>query len=358
MDRKTTAEAAAQLLLWYGANRRNLPWRAPTGGRPDPYHVWLSEIMLQQTTVAAVIPYFQSFIRRWPDVEALAAASLDEVLHGWQGLGYYVRARNLHICARRVVTDMGGCFPADEAALRRLPGIGAYTAAAVAAIAFGLPAAPVDANIERVVARLFGVRARLPKAKPRIKVLAADLAASLGPGVHPGDHAQALMDLGAGVCTTGTPHCGVCPLAEMCRANASGTAHLYPKTAPKKPTPTRHGWAFWTHDIRGRVLLRRRPETGLLGGMMEFPSTRWTEIPLGLSAAIAAAPVKADWRPLPGLVRHAFTHFHLELRLLAGEARGGGLGPRHVWSAPDNFGNHALPTLMKKVARHALRTVT
>jgi A/G-specific adenine glycosylase len=350
MDKKSIAEAAPRLLAWYDANRRQLPWRAAPGTRPDPYHVWLSEIMLQQTTVAAVIPYFQNFIQRWPDIEALARAPLDDVLHGWQGLGYYARARNLHKCAGLVANDLGGRFPAAEASLRRLPGIGAYTAAAMAAIAFGLPAAPVDANIERVVARLFGVRAPLPKAKPRIKALAA----SLVPPNRAGDHAQALMDLGAGICTPGRPDCGRCPLATGCRARAAGNAERYPKNAPKKPQPTRHGWIFWALDKRGRVLIRRRPESGLLGGMMEFPSTDWQATPIGVAAAIAQAPVAAaEWRQLAGLVRHSFTHFHLELRVLAGAADG--RGTRKTWCAIDGLGAYALPTVMKKVARHVER---
>ena len=352
MDKIAIANAAPRLLAWYDVNRRHLPWRSAPGAAPEPYHVWLSEIMLQQTTVAAVIPYFEYFIRRWPDIKALAAAPLDDVLHSWQGLGYYARARNLHKCAGIVAADLAGRFPADEDALRRLPGIGAYTAAAMAAIAFGAPAAPVDANIERVVARLFGVGARLPKAKPRIKVLAA----SLVPRVRAGDHAQALMDLGASICTPGRPNCAACPLARGCAARSAGNAELYPKKAPKKPRPTRHGWIFWALDGTGRVFIQRRPEQGLLGGMMEFPSTPWQEAAIDVSAAIAGAPATAEWRQLPGLVRHSFTHFHLELRVLLGVLDG--RGRKQTWCALDRLGDYALPTVMKKVARHVDRQGT
>jgi A/G-specific adenine glycosylase len=349
MDKNAIANAAPRLLAWYDANRRHLPWRSAPGVVPDVYHVWLSEIMLQQTTVAAVIPYFQYFIQRWPNINALASAPLDDVMHGWQGLGYYARARNLHKCAGLVAADLAGQFPADEEALRRLPGIGAYTAAAMAAIAFGAPAAPVDANIERVVARLFAVGAALPKAKPRIKALAA----SLVPELRAGDHAQALMDLGASICTSGRPDCEACPLAQGCRARAAGNAELYPKKAPKKPRPTRYGWVFWTLDDKGRVLIQRRPEQGLLGGMMEFPSTEWQEASVEISAAIRGAPVAAKWRQLPGLVRHSFTHFHLELRVLLGVLDG--RGRAKTWCALDRLGEYALPTVMKKVARHVDR---
>ncbi|MAF48201.1 MAG: A/G-specific adenine glycosylase [Rhodospirillales bacterium] len=352
MDQKSILTASARLLAWYDANRRALPWRAAPGTAPDPYHVWLSEIMLQQTTVAAVTPYFDYFIERWPHIGALADASLDEVLHAWQGLGYYARARNLHKCAGIVGRQLGGRFPADEAALRRLPGIGPYTAAALAAIAFGLPAAPVDGNIERVIARLFALAAPLPKAKPRIKRLAENLT----PESRAGDHAQAMMDLGAGICTPKRPECGCCPLAMDCAARAAGKAEAYPRKGPKKPKPTRRGWVFWARDDTGRVLIRRRPEAGLLGGMMEFPSTDWIEAPpseVTQDAATASAPLPAEWRRLPGLVRHSFTHFHLELGVLSGEcASPVGEG---TWCAVEKLGEHALPNLMKKVARHAIQ---
>ena len=261
----TTARLQRSLLDWYDRHRRILPWRAARGATADPYHVWLSEIMLQQTTVVTVGPYFQDFIARWPSVMDLAAASLDDVLHAWQGLGYYARARNLHKCAQVVAADLGGKFPEDEADLRALPGIGAYTAAAIAAIAFARPATVVDGNVERVIARLRRVETPLPPAKPELTRLAAELT----PARRPGDYAQAIMDLGATVCMPRNPACDRCPWHADCAARAAGVADELPRKLPKKERPTRRGVAFWTVRRDGSVLLRRRPESGLLGGMME-----------------------------------------------------------------------------------------
>jgi A/G-specific adenine glycosylase len=336
----------ADLLAWYDRHRRDLPWRAPPGCRPDPYRVWLSEVMLQQTTVAAVAPYFDRFTARWPDISALAAASLDEVLQMWQGLGYYARARHLHACARAVVARHGGAFPADPAALRALPGIGSYTAAAIAAIAFGRPVAAVDGNVERVLARLYGVRDPLPAAKPRLRALAA----ALVPPARPGDFVQALMDLGAMICTPKRPRCVLCPWRTSCTAAAAGIAAALPARAAKPERPLRYGVAFWITRPDGAVLLRRRPERGLLGGMIEIPSTPWRERPWRLAEAIAAAPAAAAWLPLPGIVRHGFTHFRLELRMVAGRAEGG----EGLWSPLERLGEHALPSLVKKLVRHAV----
>ena len=266
------AEAEA-LLRWYDAHRRELPWRAPPGERAEPYRVWLSEIMLQQTVAAAAGPYFLRFVERWPDVGALAAASLDEVLQAWQGLGYYARARNLHAAARIVAAQHGGRFPDSEAGLRALPGVGAYTAAAIAAIAFERKAVVVDGNVERVMARLFRVETPLPAAKKAIR----DAAAELTPDERPGDYAQAVMDLGATVCLPRRPRCGACPWSGGCLARAAGIAESLPVKAPKRERPVRRGIAYWTEDGAGRVLLRRRPENGLLGGMMEVPSGPWVE---------------------------------------------------------------------------------
>ncbi|HZT50868.1 MAG TPA: A/G-specific adenine glycosylase, partial [Stellaceae bacterium] len=265
------ATPADLLLAWYDRHRRVLPWRALPGERPDPYRVWLSEVMLQQTTVPAVMGYFARFLERWPDVAALAAAPLDEVLHAWQGLGYYARARNLHACARAVVARHGGAFPRDEAALRALPGIGDYTAAAIAAIAFDRRAAPVDGNVERVTARLFAIETPLPEAKPELRRLAA----SLVPERRAGDYAQAAMDLGATLCTPRKPRCVLCPWREECRARALGVAENLPRRRAAAARPVRRGVAFWAVREDGAVLLRRRPEAGLLGGMMEVPSTPW-----------------------------------------------------------------------------------
>jgi A/G-specific adenine glycosylase len=341
---------ARRLLAWYDRHRRRLPWRAAPGKRADPYHVWLSEIMLQQTTVAAVGPYFRDFIQRWPNVEDLAAAELDRVLHAWQGLGYYARARNLHRTARIVIEQHGGGFPDNEEALLELPGVGAYTAAAIAAIAFGKSATPVDGNIERVIARLFAVREPLPEAKTELRRLAR----MLTPRNRAGDFAQAMMDLGATVCLARRPKCLLCPIAADCQGYAKGIAEELPARSPKRPRPLRHGAVFWAVRRDGAVLLRRRPEKGLLGGMMEFPSSEWRAKPWREGEALAAAPLLSEWSALPGLVRHGFTHFELELRVFAGRVRTKKDG---VWCAIDRLPEMALPTLMKKVARHALAEI-
>ena len=301
--------------------------------------------MLQQTTVVTVAPYFDRFVARWPNISALAAAPLDEILHMWQGLGYYARARNLHACARVVADHYAGVFPTEERLLRALPGIGGYTAAAIAAIAFERRAAAVDGNVERVIARLYAVTEPLPAAKPRLKALAAMLV----PEQRAGDFAQAMMDLGATICTPRRPRCVLCPWREACLASASGAAEVLPKTAEKPDRPFRHGIAFWLTRADGAVLLRRRPDKGLLGGMIEIPSTPWRSTPWTLEEATAEAPAAAEWSALPGTVRHGFTHFQLELSVVAGQGMAEGL-----WSPTDRLGEHALPTLMKKVARHAV----
>jgi A/G-specific adenine glycosylase len=343
------AGVAARLLAWYDRHRRRLPWRVLPSEPADPYRVWLSEIMLQQTTVATVGPYFAAFLERWPTIADLAAADLDEVLHAWQGLGYYARARNLHRCARAVAAS-GGRFPEDETGLLALPGIGPYTAAAIAAIAFGRRATPVDGNVERVVARLFAVAEPLPAVKPALRRLASGLT----PPRRAGDFAQAMMDLGATVCLPGRPKCRLCPLAEDCRARAAGIAHALPARSPKPARPLRRGAVFWLVRRDGAVLLRRRPEQGLLGGMMEFPSTDWRVEAWRESEARAAAPLAADWSALPGLVRHGFTHFELELQVFSGRLKASARPAEGVWCPIDRLSEMALPTLMKKVARHAL----
>ena len=300
---------AEALLAWYDREARVLPWRAGPEASQDPYRVWLSEIMLQQTTVKAVTARFATFLHRWPDVKSLACAELGEVLAAWAGLGYYARARNLHACARVVASDHGGAFPETEAELRKLPGIGAYTAAAIAAIAFGKPATPVDGNIERVVARLFSVETPLPAAKAEIKTLAE----TLTPVQRAGDYAQAMMDLGATICTPRRPACGICPLRPRCRACADGLAEVLPYREEKAERPTRRGAAFVVVRGDGAVLLRERPLKGLLGGMLETPSTPWEETKPSGKAVAAHAPVDAAWDKTAGLVEHTFTHFHLEL---------------------------------------------
>ena len=343
------AAIARDLLAWYDRHRRRLPWRAPPGETQDPYRVWLSEIMLQQTTVQAVAPYFEAFLARWPTVADLAAAELDAVLQQWAGLGYYARARNLHRTARRIVEAHGGRFPADMDALRALPGVGAYTAAAIAAIAFDRPEAVMDGNIERVLARLFRVATPVPQAKSALRRLAAQLT----PATRPGDYAQGLMDLGASLCTPRKPACALCPITAHCLARAAGEADLYPVKAAKKARPTRYGVAFWAMRGDGAVLLRRRPEAGLLGGMIEVPSTDFAATPIAAEAARRLAPLAAPWRPLSGLVRHTFTHVHLELSVWAASVRLG--DPRAgIWWPLDRIEEQALPSLYRKVVRHAL----
>ncbi len=353
LARDTGASAANALLAWYDRHRRVLPWRALPGERSGPYAVWLSEIMLQQTTVAAVGPYFRDFLDRWPTVADLAAAPLDDLLHAWQGLGYYARARNMHKCAAVVAGDLGSVFPDTEEALRKLPGIGPYTAAAIAAIAFDKPAVVVDGNVERVMARYFAVETPLPTAKPELH----ELAARLTPAARPGDYAQAVMDLGATVCTPRSPKCLLCPLSGGCAAHAAGIAESLPRRAAKTPKPTRYGIVFWIEKNDGAVLLRRREEKGLLGGMMEFPSSTWGSEEFALAEVLPEAPVgvppDAAWQVLDGIVRHTFTHFHLKL-VVARVRLVESAGIKGVWLPPDRFDEAALPSLMKKVARHAL----
>jgi A/G-specific adenine glycosylase len=338
---------AAALLAWYDRHRRDLPWRARPGETADPYRVWLSEIMLQQTTVVTVAPYFVRFVARWPDIRALAAASLDEVLHEWQGLGYYARARNLHACARAVVERHDGRFPDDPAMLRALPGIGDYTAAAIAAIAFDHQSAAVDGNVERVVARLFAVAEPLPQAKPKLRAFAT----ALVPERRAGDFAQAVMDLGAVLCTPRRPRCVLCPWRGDCAATAAGIAESLPARAEKPERPVRYGVVFWLMRDDGAVMLRRRPEKGLLGGMIELPSTPWREMPWDEAEAIPAAPMATAWNVLPGTVQHGFTHFRLELALMAGRTTA---PPEGIWARPDEFKNYAFPTLTKKLVNYAL----
>ncbi len=341
----------AELLGWYDRHRRDLPWRARPGETADPYRVWLSEIMLQQTTVVTVAPYFVRFVARWPDIRVLAAASLDEVLHEWQGLGYYARARNLHACARAVVERHDGRFPADPAVLRTLPGIGDYTAAAIAAIAFDHRSAAVDGNVERVVARLFAVDEPLPRAKPKLRALAT----AMVPQQRAGDFAQALMDLGAVLCTPRRPRCVLCPWRGDCAAAAAGIAESLPARADKPERPVRYGVVFWLVRDDGAVMLRRRPEKGLLGGMIELPSTPWREMPWNESEATNAAPAAIAWTALPGIVQHGFTHFRLELALMAGQmVEQTAAPPEGIWARPDEFKNYAFPTLTKKLVNYAL----
>ncbi|MDP2696604.1 A/G-specific adenine glycosylase [Thalassospira sp.] len=339
------------MLDWYDRHHRTLPWRAEPGETPDPYHVWLSEIMLQQTTVITVGPYFSAFLGRWPTVTDLANADLDEVLHAWQGLGYYARARNLHKCAQVVARDHNGIFPDTEDGLLSLPGIGPYTAAAVAAIAFNRHTSPVDGNIERVISRLFALTTPLPDVKPDIK----EKSAVLTPPDRPGDYAQALMDLGATICTPRNPACGICPWQTPCEGRKIGIAADLPKKRKKPAKPTRVGYAFWVVRDDGQILLRRRPEKGLLGGMYEIPGSDWRVIDAPDDVMLSEAPIKATWQELDGTVGHTFTHFHLEITVLT--TRTSTNNPddiNGVWTTIDGLADYALPTLMKKIVRHAL----
>jgi len=345
------ATFAADLLAWYDRGARVLPWRSPPGAHADPYHVWLSEIMLQQTTVKAVIPYYDKFLRRWPSVTALAAADLDEVMAVWAGLGYYSRARNLHACAKAIAAAHGGQFPHSETSLRALPGIGAYTAAAIAAIAFGERATAVDGNVERVVARLFAVGEPLPAAKPKIKRLAARLT----PLRRPGDFTQAMMDLGASICSPRSPSCLVCPVRAHCLGHARGVAAALPFKAKKGDKPQRFGAAFLAISSEGAVLLRRRPPKGLLGGMLEVPSTAWGASMPPLEQAHADAPLPGHWLPVCGFVRHSFTHFDLDLAVY----RAGNLSRTErpaacAWYPREVLQDEAIPSVMRKVLKHGL----
>jgi A/G-specific adenine glycosylase len=343
----TPSRLRPPVLAWYDDHARSLPWRVrpaerAAGRRADPYRAWLSEIMLQQTTVPHATPYFLDFTRRWPTVEALAAADDGEVMAAWAGLGYYARARNLIACARHVAGQLGGVFPSTEAGLLALPGVGAYTAAAIAAIAFDRPANVVDGNVERVMARLFAVEAPLPAAKPALKSLAEGLVRD----DRPGDWAQALMDLGAMVCTPSSPACGVCPALAVCQAQATGAPGSYPRRSAKAERPRRYGVAYLL--TRGEAIaLVRRPTRGLLGGMLALPTSDWRAAPFSEAEALAAAPAAGAWTGV-GEIDHVFTHFALTLRLLAAE----GDWPEAIWTGRDGIA--AMPSVFLKAARRGL----
>lgn len=339
---------APRLLAWYDRHARVLPWRVPPGSDavPDPYRIWLSEVMLQQTTVAAVKGYFERFTTRWPDVAALAAAADAEVMAAWAGLGYYARARNMLKCAR-IVAGRGG-FPRDRAGLRELPGIGPYTAAAIAAIAFGARETVVDGNVERVMARLFAVRTPLPAAKPELVALAGRQT----PDARAGDYAQAVMDLGATVCTPRAPACGLCPLAGDCAARAAGIAADLPAKAPKMAKPVRRGVVYVARRADGALLLERRPPQGLLGGMLGWPGGEWCE-----GTAGEVPPLAAAWTPAGAEARHSFTHFHLRLTVMLAQVPQDATPERGAFIPAAEFDPGALPTVMRKVwsiARAAL----
>jgi A/G-specific adenine glycosylase len=347
-QKQTPPPLSVELLHWYDRHRRVMPWRAVPGQRPDPYAVWLSEIMLQQTTVAAVKPYFEAFLRRWPTVHALAAADSADVMAAWAGLGYYARARNLHRCAQVIVSELNGRFPTAETELLTLPGIGPYTAAAIAAIAFDRRAVVVDGNVERVMARIFAVTEALPKSKLRLR----QLADTLTPEQRSGDYAQAVMDLGATVCTPKSPACIICPWLSHCAAHAQGIAASLPRKLAKKATPTRHGVAFCVVSPDQKTLLVRRPPKGLLGGMLAFPSTEWRGATWTEAAAVRSAPLTARWKALPQIVEHTFTHFHLKLQVwvASNPKRCARAVPDAQWVALDALSTIGLPNVMQKAA--------
>lgn len=342
-DSPTAPELGAALLEWYDRHARTMPWRVSpadrlAGVRPDPYRVWLSEVMLQQTTVAAVRAYFERFTALWPRVGDLAAAEDGAVMAEWAGLGYYARARNLLKCARMVRDVHGGRFPDTCDELLKLPGIGPYTAAAISAIAFDRSETVLDGNVERVMARLFDIHTPLPAAKPELKARAAELT----PLQRAGDHAQAVMDLGATICTPKSPACGICPWRAPCAARRAGTAGDLPRKTPKKPKPTRRGTVFLGRRDDGAWLVERRPGRGLLGGMLGWPGTGWSD------TEHDAPPCDADWADAGGEVRHTFTHFHLVLQVKTAilpadlPIRAGFFMHRHDFRPGD------LPTAMRK----------
>ncbi len=344
METTFNTHIGAALLEWYDKNARDLPWRVgpaalARGERPDPYRVWLSEIMLQQTTVAAVRGYFSRFVALWPDVNSLARGHDAQVMAEWAGLGYYARARNLLKCARKVQSDHNGIFPETEARLRTLPGIGPYTAAAIAAIAFDQSAVVVDGNVERVMARLFAVETPLPAAKRDLTAFAARLT----PVHRPGCHAQAVMDLGATICTPRSPVCGLCPVRIVCAAHARGLAADLPYKTPKTPKPVRFGIAYVVRRADGAMLLETRPAKGLLGGMLGWPGSDWAETP-----AQPSPPIIAQWHDSEVEVRHTFTHFHLRLSLRIAEVPQDATPLRGTFYPVAHFQRSALPTVMRK----------
>jgi A/G-specific adenine glycosylase len=373
--RKTKQPDLSQrLLAWYDVHRRVLPWRARKGRCADPYRVWLSEIMLQQTTVQAVAGYYRKFLLLWPDVKALANASQDDVLAAWAGLGYYARARNLHAAAKLVAFEMGGKFPTTAEGLRVLPGVGGYTSAAISAIAYDEKQAAMDANAERVIARIFAVKTPLPQAKKELHAFCQALVPE-----RAGDFAQALMDLGSAICTPKRPACPNCPWSSDCQARKLGIQEQLPVKAPKIARPLRRGAAFVARDASGAVLLVKRPDKGLLASMLEPPLGPWSEdFPSG-AKALKQAPFEAKWKKRPGIVRHGFTHFELEIEVYVASAspvpqlswpslsgppsfarnkldgpHEAGHDKKGIWVPHDQLRNVALPTVMRKIVEHGL----
>ena len=342
---------AKDLLRWYDRHARTLPWRARKGEIPDPYKVWLSEVMLQQTTVPTVQPYFLNFIRRWPTLKSLAEAKEEEVLQRWAGLGYYSRARRLSACAKMLWREQNGVFPKDEEELMRLPGIGPYTAAAIAAIAFEKKANVVDGNVERVISRIFSINEPLPFAKRKIK----DCAEKLVPEKRCGDYAQALMDLGSEICRPKNPLCQQCPWLTSCRAEKEGLQDALPRRERSKTKPVRKTVAFVLRDEDGKIFIRKRPSKGLLAGMMEVPSSPWMEgKALDLTEIKSFSPCPAEWEVLPGIVKHIFSHFVLEVKVMR-SVTGKKIPGR--WVSVRDLDREALPSVMKKIVTYAIKAL-
>lgn len=346
-DRVKVEDFRAKLLEWYDRHRRTLPWRALPGVTPNPYHVWLSEVMLQQTTVPAVIPYFGRFLEKWPTVGHLAAAPYEDVMQAWAGLGYYARARNLHKCAKAVAEQLCGVFPDSQEALRELPGIGDYTSAAIAAIAFNREANVVDGNVERVMARIFAVTDPVPDSKPELKRLAGVMAA--GEHARPGDYAQALMDLGATICTPSSPKCMICPVRNDCEGFHLGVAATLPRRKEKGAKPQRHGYVYWIRSPEGHVLFERRGEKGMLGGTIGLPTSGWTDAAMEkthLPFILEGAATKVR-------VLHSFTHFDLELHGVSDVRSSAELPPGgdYFWVPHKEVGRLGIPTLFKKALK-------
>ena len=357
MAQNQRSHIADALLGWYDAHHRELPWRVPPrhiarAVQPDPYRIWLSEIMLQQTTVEAVKPYFAKFVTQWPNITALAAAPEDDIMKAGAGLGYYSRARNLKKCADFIASTLDGIFPDTEEGLRTLPGVGPYTSAAIAAIAFNRPAAVVDGNVERVFSRLFTITTPLPSAKKEIHRLVSDVL----PHDRPGDFAQAVMDLGATLCSPRRPKCMLCPLKETCLALKEGEPELYPVKAAKPEKPMRRGAAFVAVRDDGAILLRKRPGRGLLAGMSEPPNTDWNARQDGETSA-SAAPFEADWQ-YASTIKHVFTHFELRLDVFRADGAVRDMPQDWWWSSPDTLLSEALPSVMKKAIEAAIPTAT
>ena len=346
----TTPISSADFILdWFDLNQRTFPWRASGGETPNSYWVWLSEIMLQQTNTTTVQPYFLNFIEKWPTINDLAGAELDQVLHAWQGLGYYARARNLHKCAKIIVKELNGEFPEDEKQLLGLPGIGPYTAAAITAIAFELSATPVDGNVERVMARLHNVTKPLPMVKKELIALAK----SSTPQKRFGDYAQAVMDLGATVCIPKKPKCSICPCRAICNGFKAGTPENLPRRSPKKVIPTRYAKIYFMRNHQNQLFIRRREEKGLLGGMMELPSSEWSVKQFNNLDKSSLTLGMVKWKQIPNKVRHTFTHFHLEMQVFEGVVEEN-TDLTGVWCNLGDLNKYAFPSLMKKVLKHSI----